>query len=56
MNKTISMGLNQCLTKYPCSGHPKNRNLIDFQSVRFFLFQNFPTNFSSFSSCFIPRR
>ena len=38
MNKTMSMGLNQCLTKYPCSGHRKiQETLIDNQSVRVFL-------------------
>lgn len=26
MSKTISMGLNQCLTKYPCSGHQRKRD------------------------------
>ena len=36
MSKTISMGLNQCLTKYPCSGHNKPSILIDKPSVRIF--------------------
>lgn len=29
MSKTISMGLNQCLTKYPCSGHGNNNRFVD---------------------------
>ena len=39
MNKTMSMGLNQCLTKYPCSGHVKQKSLtlkIENQRVRVF--------------------
>ena len=36
MSKTISMGLNQCLTKYPCSGHPKNKSRLFGRLFRFY--------------------
>lgn len=39
MSKTISMGLNQCLTKYPCSGHPKPKSLtLKINELGIFLF------------------
>ncbi len=38
MNKTMSMGLNQCLTKYPCSGHVKQKSLtLKINELGFFL-------------------
>ena len=36
MSKTISMGLNQCLTKYSCSGHPKNKSRLLVGFFRFY--------------------
>ena len=51
MNKTMSMGLNQCLTKYPCSGHVKQKSLtLKINELGFFLAQKSPCRVNHVSS------
>ena len=40
--------IERCAGSTPVRGTLKTENLIDNQSVRFFLYQNFPTNFPTF--------